>query len=354
MSVWIRSLTAAAIVSFWATTSLAITPEEKDKVRELVKQGGELAHGGDYADARDRLMTALALAKVPAIALYAGRAYEALHDLSKAAELYRMASEMPLDESLWDNDKTKTEFQLRARDDARVALMQLLDRNSAVKIQLVGKGQGPVQATVDGAVLDPNTITYEQPVTPGSHVIAVTRGDKRFSQIVNVDRQEHKTVTFDLTPLQESASVASNASTGTAVLVPSTPAAIPVAPRQPPETPRSTSGHAHAYATWSAFGVGAAGLGLGVVSAIVTQGKRATLVGQGCSSDGICPRDGQIEKSDIDSYNTWRALSTVGFIVGGVGMAAAATFWFTEPKSANAPQIGFYAMPGAVGTRGSF
>src|SRR5512135_2069912 len=99
MSAVIRSLFAAAIVSSWATTSLAITPEEKDKVRELVKQGGEFAHGGDFADARDRLMQALALAKVPAIALYAGRAYESLRDLAKAAQLYRMASEMPLDES---------------------------------------------------------------------------------------------------------------------------------------------------------------------------------------------------------------------------------------------------------------
>ena len=93
---------------------------------------------------------------------------------------------------------------------------------------------------------------------------------------------------------------------------------------------------------------------MGVVSAIVTQGKRAALIGQGCSSDGICPRDRQIGQSDIDSYNTWRTLSTVGFIVGGVGMAAAATFWLTEPKSAKTPQIGFFAMPGAVGTRGSF
>jgi hypothetical protein len=350
----IRSLFAAAIMSSWATTCLAITPQEKDKVRELVKQGGEFAHSGNFVDARDRLVQALALAKVPAIALYAGRAYENLRDLAKAAQFYRMASEMPLDESLWDNDKSKTEFQLRARDDARIALMQLLDRNSAVKIQLVGKGDGPIQATVDGAVLDPSVLMYEQPVTPGSHVVSVTQGARRFSQIVNVDRLEHKAVTFDLTPLPETATAAPNANPPTPPSTQPAPVLSPFEPQPTPNAPHSSSGHSHAYSTWAAFGVGATGLGAGVIAAIITNGKRSTLLSQGCSSDGICPRDRQIAQSDIDSHNTWRTVSTVGFIIGGVGMAAATTLWLTEPKAVTSPQIGLFAMPGTVGTQGTF
>lgn len=354
MAAVIRTLLAAALLSSWATPSFAITPEEKEKVRELVKQGGELAHRGDFAEARDRLLQALALAKVPAIALYAARAHESLHDLARAAELYRMASEMPLDESLWDSDQSKTQFQLRARDDARIALMQLLDRNCTVKVQFVGRGDGPIQATIDGVVLDPNLLTYEQPVTAGSHVIAVTHGSRRFSQTVNLERLEHKTVTFDLTPLPAPTAPVSNVIAPTNLTPATAPALSPFVPPPMPSAPTTASSHSHRYLAWTALGIGVAGLGTGAVAAIITSGKRSTLINEGCSSDGVCPKGKQIDQSDIDSHNTWRMISTVGFIVGGVGVAAATTLWLTEPKTEQAPKFGLFATPGTVGAQASF
>ena len=45
--------------------------------------------------------------------------------------------------------------------------------------------------------------------------------------------------------------------------------------------------------------------------------------------DGRCPND---VSGDVDGYKTMGMLSTIGFIVGGVGLAAGAVLWFTAPK----------------------
>lgn len=80
-----------------------------------------------------------------------------------------------------------------------------------------------------------------------------------------------------------------------------------------------------------ALGVGGAGLVFGSVTGILALGKHGDLSDR--CPEGRCTSD---MSGDIDSYKTMGTLSTIGFIVGGVGVAAGAVLWFTAPKERTA------------------
>jgi hypothetical protein len=85
-----------------------------------------------------------------------------------------------------------------------------------------------------------------------------------------------------------------------------------------------------------ALGVGGVGIVVGAVTGFLAIGKHSDLA-DACPG-GKCTSDKQ---SDIDSYKTMGTISTVGFIVGVVGLGAGAVLWFTAPKesaSAGAPK----------------
>jgi hypothetical protein len=61
----------------------------------------------------------------------------------------------------------------------------------------------------------------------------------------------------------------------------------------------------------------------------------------------------------VSSYNTSRHVSTAGFILGGIGVAAGAVLFATAPKGAprrasGAPSIAPFIGVGSAGVSGSF
>ena len=81
---------------------------------------------------------------------------------------------------------------------------------------------------------------------------------------------------------------------------------------------------------WVAFGVGGAGLTLGVIAGLVAGGKHSTLEGECNNTAGTCPT---ANANDLDSFHTWRTVSTVGYVVGALGVAGGAALWLTAPKA---------------------
>lgn len=98
-----------------------------------------------------------------------------------------------------------------------------------------------------------------------------------------------------------------------------------------------------------AFGVGGAGLVMGAVTGILAIGKHGDL-SDSCPN-GTCSAD---RRDDVDSYKTMGTLSTVGFIVAGVGAAAGAVLWFTAPKEKTAAFVSPYVGLGGAGMSGRF
>jgi hypothetical protein len=111
------------------------------------------------------------------------------------------------------------------------------------------------------------------------------------------------------------------------------------------------------------FGVGAVGLALGTVFVLKSASNRkdadaaaAALEAQcGNSCDAESPEAKNVAELD-DKARSARTLGIVGYVVGGVGVAAGVTLFVLstqkdEPRSAFvAPYVGL----GAVGVRGAF
>jgi hypothetical protein len=100
---------------------------------------------------------------------------------------------------------------------------------------------------------------------------------------------------------------------------------------------------------WAAFGVGGAGLALGVIAGLVAGGKHSTLEDVCDNSAGTCP---PAYADDLDAFHTWRTVSTIGYVVGVLGAAGGAVIWLTEPKSSTAARV--WVGPGSAGMAGRF
>lgn len=110
--------------------------------------------------------------------------------------------------------------------------------------------------------------------------------------------------------------------------------AIPTGPRPPPP------------AAWAAFAAGGAGLALGLGAGLVAVDEHSTLQGE-CGS--TCPPQ---LAGELSSFHTWRTVSTVGYLVGGLGIASGVAIWLLSPASA--PRTGLLIGPGISGVAGTF
>jgi len=110
-----------------------------------------------------------------------------------------------------------------------------------------------------------------------------------------------------------------------AVAVVPPPASSAPATTEPPAEPGKKGGSKTL--AFVAFGVGGAGLVVGAVTGLLAVGKHGDLADK--CPDGKCTTD---QQSDIDSYKTMGTISTIGFIVAGVGGVTGAVLLFTSPK----------------------
>lgn len=96
-----------------------------------------------------------------------------------------------------------------------------------------------------------------------------------------------------------------------------------------------------------AGGVGVVGLGVGTVAGLVAVSQKSAAQ-SACPGSWCATQDGSNKWSTAGSTAN---LSTIGFIVGGVGVAAGAVLWLTAP-SAPSTQVGF--GPGGLQVKGTW
>ncbi len=102
---------------------------------------------------------------------------------------------------------------------------------------------------------------------------------------------------------------------------------------------------------WVAFGVGGAGLLLGMTAGLVAGAKHSSLSNVCNDTAGTCP---PAYSDDLDSFHTWRTVSTVGYVVGLLGVAGGATLWLTAPKASSTTTARVWVGPGSAGIAGRF
>jgi hypothetical protein len=183
----------------------------------------------------------------------------------------------------------------------------------------------PAGTTVkwDDVVFNLPALGVPLPVNPGDHT-ATTQlpGGASLVTRVTIARGERKQVELKLPSPGSGKPVAVS---GAAKPVP-TPVATPAAP---PDDAATAGGSRKPY-IYGAAGVGALGILVGSITGVAVLGKKGTIddncVDTSCNATG---------KEAADSAKTLGTVSTIGFSVGIVGLAAAAVLLFTEPPPAN-------------------
>jgi hypothetical protein len=312
---------------------------DRATARSLGQDGQQAYESKDYATAEDRFRRADKMVHAPTLVLGLARALAAEGKYVEAQESYNRIIREGLPPGAPDVFK-------RALEDAKKEVDGVAAKVGSVTITVKAAGGGDIpdpQVILDDHPLNSASLGVKRAIDPGAHVLRATAegykpGELKFSTTEGGTADEPLTLDKDLSaPAAVAAAPATTAAPATA--------------SPSPDVSTADSSKSRKLLPWIAFGVGGAGLVVGGITGVMALGKHSTLKDE-CTS-GTCPPSAQ---SDLDSYHSIGLVSTIGFIVAGVGGAAGAVLLLTQPKSA--PTTGVTVVPtvglGSVGATGRF
>jgi len=317
--------------TLWLGVSLAtqvaraeVSDANRAAARELGSQGVKAYQAGDYAAALAKLDKAYALTPAPSLRLWQARALAKQGKLLAASEHYLAATRIPLG----SGDVT---VQQKAQEEAARERAELLPRIPGLTIVLDGASAEELTLSLDGQAIAAALVGENMPVDPGERVVVGVRGAERVEAKVKLEESERKSVTLRFTqpaPAMAPPPVApSSAPPAPAPAAAPPAAASPVAPPAtqpagaPPAAPVAATSKAPFTHTlgWVGVGLGGAGVVLGSITGALVLSRKGDLEnGESCRDFKCAPS----KSSDVDSFNTLRTVSGVGFVAGGVLLAA--------------------------------
>jgi hypothetical protein len=320
----------------------AASDEEKSGARAAAAEGVRAMSEQRWAEAVDLFTRAEALVHSPMHLLYIGRGNVQLGKLVLAREAFVKASRERI------TPDSPAAFQ-RARDEAQQELQALQPRLPHLTVKVEGADPKAVVVKMDGAVIPTPLIGVPHPVDPGEHRLEA-EGERILSEpvLVKIAEGERLTTTIAVkvdptapAPTEEVESTEDIAADeGT--------------------TQQGEKTNVLRLASYGAAGVGVVGLAVGTIFGLKALSNRSD-ADAACEPqvDGQCPLSRQSEIEDLDaSANSASTLSIVGFVVGGVGLAAGGTLFFLSTRREADPATGASIQPwlgvGSAGVAGRF
>jgi hypothetical protein len=206
-----------------------------------------------------------------------------------------------------------------------------------------GADVSTVKVTMDGEVLAGRLEGTALSIDPGEHTFTFETAN-----------QPRVTKTFTIQQAQKDRRELITFGVATTAPSPLAPTPRPIGDQALPENPPGTDGHqglgTQKILAIVAGGIGVVGLGLGTAFGVMAISQKSdaqnTCAGSQCAT--------------LDGVNKWNKagstgnVSTIGFVIGGVGVAGAAALWVTAPGSRGGagPQVGF--GPGALQVKGTW
>ncbi len=283
----------------------AQTDEQLSGARAAATAGAQAFQNGEYAKAVDFFSRAEKLVHAPTHLLFLARAHAKLGQLVDAREIYikikreQLAADAP--QAFKD-----------AQQSAAQELQALAPRIPRVTASVQGAGAKTPSITMDGRRVPDALVGIPRPVDPGKHVFkAVADGMESPEQTVDVKEGANESVVLTLQPVQGAAA--------------SKPApAQPAGPAPVSDTGKDTGGvSGMRIGAYAGFGVGAIGIAGGVVFLLKksSNSSDADKLFNSCNPQGCTSAQRSKVKSLDSDASSAGTLSTVGFVVGGVGVA---------------------------------
>ncbi|MBV9947238.1 MAG: hypothetical protein JOZ69_10355 [Myxococcales bacterium] len=330
-------------------TAHAQADADRATARSLGLEGQQALDSRDFKTAEDRFRRADNLVHAPTLMLGLARALAGEGRYVEAQETYNRIIREGVAPGAPDAFK-------RALADAKKEVEGVSPKIGGVTITVRAASGGEVPApkvVLDGAPVNAASLGVRRSVDPGSHTLQVSaEGFKSAELHFDVPESGSIDESVKLEPEPAAPAAVSNAAPGGA-----TTASVAANPESPasPSGADGGGGGARAVLPWVAFGVGGASLALGAVTGILAMGKHSDLTGSGQCSGSTCDPS---QQSNLDSYHALATVSTVGFIAGGVGVAAGVVLLVTRPRAEGAAVRGVRVVPvvglGGVGAAGTF
>ncbi len=274
---------------------------QKETARTLMAEGRELREQHDLKGALARFQAADAMMNVPTTGLELARAQADLNLLVEARTTIRRLLSLPA------RDGEPAPFQ-EARSKAESLDAELETRIASLRLVLQQPTPGELtRITIDGDAVAIAAVGMSYRVNPGHHRVAARAANG--SAEAEVDVGEHELADVTLEFHVDAASETPALSTGP-----------------------TSGGSAMPTVTYVAGGIGIAGLIVGgVTGALALSSKHAAEAG--CVNERCPPSTW----SDLDRAHSYATISTVGFIVGAVGIGVGiGSFLMARPASAAA------------------
>lgn len=295
---------------------------EKETARKLMEQGRERAAQHDDKGALEAFKAADDIMHVPTTGLMVANEQVALGLLVEARDTLARVLHIPAVAG-------EPEAFQRARASAEELNGSIEGRIPSLRIDVRGASTA-ADVTVDGVAVSAAVLKFPYRLDPGHHVIVATtpQGGSARAE-ADVREGETKDVVLQIAEA----------------------AAPPPAPVAPPPAPASRGPNTLAIV---GFGVAGAGIIAGTVTGILMFSKKSALE-DGCV-DKQCP---PMTKSDYDAAYTMATISTVSFIVAGVGAGVGIYGLVSRRGSASPPsgsgvRVEPWASASGGGLRGSF
>ncbi|WP_438014835.1 hypothetical protein WMF18_28605 [Sorangium sp. So ce315] len=196
----------------------------------------------------------------------------------------------------------------------------------------------------NGAVLDAGAWGAPLPVDPGKHRVEATAPGKKPFSVEAQTAGPGKVVTVAIPPLEDdpAASAAGPAQ-------PAGPVAPPSAPPRPAAGGDVDDGAGtRRTLAFVAGGVGVAGVVTGSIFGLIASARWNRAQDEHCRTETLCDDQGV---ALVDDARGAAALSNVGFVVGGLGLAAGVALFVTSLDDAEPAAARVVVVP-AVGTTG--
>jgi hypothetical protein len=331
-----RLALGACVVLLCATFARAAhaepTASEKETARTMMDEGHARRDAGDHKGALAQFQGADALMHVPTTAIEVGREQIALGQLVEARDTLERVMRMP--QLPGEPDAFRV-----ARKAADTLDQEIASRIPALRITSNGAPPGAgIDIAIDGAPIPSAALIAPIKVDPGHHLVVATGTNGGARREIDVAEGQTLAVALTVTPTSSSSP----------------------ASQVPPAEP-GTKGSASSTVGWLRWGgIGLAGVGVvvGAVTGVMSLSSTSTAT-KACVNDRCPPSTW----GDIDSARTTATVSTVAFIVAGVGAGLAVTSFVVDGHGAGSPKDGAaeprprvtaWVGPGSVSLAGTF
>jgi hypothetical protein len=314
----------------------AQTASDRETARSLMDEAFAKREKGDRKGALERFEAADALMHVPTTGIETAREKVALGLLIEAREVLANVVRYPAKPG-----------EPAPFGEARMQAQRLDDEVAAriPQLRIVLRGvDGPASVRVDSVDVPPATLIAPRRLNPGTHTVVAKSGGRERREQITLRERETKELLIDL-----------GGGAPAAAAAPAPPPSSSPEPSTPSEPDKKSSDGTSGIEPpvilfWGGIGLAGVGVLVGTITGAMSLSAVSTAK-SGCVDSKFCP---PATYDDIDRARSLGNVSTVSFVLAGLGAGAAVAGYFWGKSEGKQPSVGLLLGPGAIAASGTF